>query len=78
MTSMNLIKRQIRFNSAVNIFLRYVTARFSHCNLPYLFGFCTKNKSIVMSYHGIDNHTVSLHDVLYPSKSRYTSRDWCK
>ena len=50
-------------------------AKFSHCNLPYLFGFCAKNNSIVMSYHGIDNHTVSLHDVLYPSKSRSTSRE---
>lgn len=52
-----------------------IMAKFSHCNLPYLFGFCTKNNSIVMSYHGIDKHTVSLHDVLYPSKSRSTSRE---
>ena len=28
-----------------------------------------------MSYHRIDNHTVSPHDVLYPSKSRSTSRE---
>ena len=61
-----------------------IMAKFSHCNLPYLFGFCAKNNSIVMSYHGIDNQTVSLHDVLYPSKSastitqlvQITSNDW--
>ena len=47
-----------------------IMSPFSHCNLPYLFGFCLKNNSLVMSYHGLGNYSVSLHDVLNPSKCR--------
>ena len=50
-------------------------SQFTHRNLPYLFGFCPKNNSIVMSYHGLGNHTINLHDVLNPSKSRSPIRE---
>ena len=31
-----------------------IMSQFTHRNLPYLFRFCPKNNSIVMSYHGSD------------------------
>ena len=44
-----------------------IISQFSHSNLPYLFGVCTKKNSIIMSYHGFNNQTLSLHDVLHPN-----------
>ena len=43
-----------------------IISKFAHENLPYLFGVCLKNNSIIMSYHSYKDQTITLHDALYP------------
>ena len=39
---------------------------FTHKNLPFLFGVCIGGSpSIVTSFHGFDNQSITLHDALY-------------
>lgn len=47
-----------------------ILSKFHHSNLPYLFGVCTgNNPALVISFHGIDNKCVTLHDAV-SSKSQ--------
>ena len=46
-----------------------IISQFSHFNLPYLFGFCSKNNSIIMSFHGLRDKTVTLYNALYPNSA---------
>ena len=49
-----------------------ILSQFAHKNLPYLFGVCLKNHSIVMSYHGFKDQaveTITLYDVLHPNSA---------
>ena len=49
------------FTSEANIL-----ARFAHPNLPYLFGVCIGDSpSIVLSYHGMGNHSVTIDCALF-------------
>ena len=44
-----------------------ITSKFVHPNFPYLFGVCINPyKALVLSYHAIGNHAVSLHSALFP------------
>lgn len=46
-----------------------IISQFAHENLPYLFGACLKNNSIVMTYHGYKDQTITLHDALHPNSA---------
>ena len=42
-----------------------ILSKFHHSNLPYLFGVCVgDNPALVVSFHGIDNECVTLHDAI--------------
>ena len=43
-----------------------ILSGFTHKNLPFLFGVCIGGSpSIVTSFHGFDNQSITLHDALY-------------
>ena len=43
-----------------------ILSRFSHPNLPYLFGVCVgESPSIVLSYHGFGNHSITINCTLF-------------
>lgn len=47
-----------------------ILSRFLHPNLPYLFGVCIGDKpSVVTSFHGITNQSITVHRALYSSLS---------
>ena len=46
--------------------MKHIISQFSHCNLPYLFGICSKNDSII---YGLGDKTVTLYDALYPNSA---------
>ena len=46
-----------------------IISHFAHENLPYLFGVCLKDHSIVMTYHNFKNKTITLHDALHPNSN---------
>ena len=49
------------FTSEANI-----VSKFAHPNLPFLFGICCgKSLSLVLSYHAIGEHAVTLHNSLF-------------
>lgn len=42
-----------------------ILSKFQHSNLPYLFEVCVgDNAALVISFHGIDNQSVTLHDAV--------------
>ena len=42
-----------------------ILSKFRHSNLPYLFGVCKgKNPALVISFHGLDDKCVTLHDAV--------------
>ena len=45
-----------------------IISQFAHKNLPFLFGVCLKNNSnsLIMSYHGYKDLTITLHNALHP------------
>jgi len=43
-----------------------IVYKFAHTNLPYLFGVCFgKSLSLVLSYHAMGDHTVTIYDSLF-------------
>ena len=48
-----------------------ILSRFTHINLPYLFGVCIGNQpSIVTSLHGFKNHSITLDSVLFSNSAK--------
>ena len=44
-----------------------ITSKFAHPHLPYLFGVCVApHRALVLSYHCIGDHAVSLYSALFP------------
>lgn len=67
------IKEFKKPNSNALINKANILSKFHHPNLPYLFGVCIgDNPSLVISFHGIDNECVTLHDAV--SCKSYTTK----
>ena len=59
------LKEYKNLNSNAFINEANILSKFHHSNLPYLFGVCVgDNPALVVSFHGIDNECVTLHDAI--------------
>jgi len=51
-----------------------IISRFLHSSLPNLFGVCMKENSIIMRYHGFENQTLTIYDILHSDSKTSTTQ----